>query len=637
MTEGTHVRKGTLIRTMKRYLGDSSGNISLFFGLAAIPLLLAVGAGLDTARINREHTTFHAAVDTAAIAIAGDVRSATDSTGNVPAANLSALQLLAKEYIKSNYSPDKTFAGEVNVDLSITGSKIKIDAKLDFPTTIMKLVNIDSVALQTSSTVEKAMRPVELVLVMDTTGSMGSSGGTVNGQYKIYWAKQAAHDLLAKIYSGTRTAMPRSEYLRVALVPFAAAVRIDPTTSGVSNWVDTAGTNPLSKVNFSDPTYNNYNAWAKLRNSSNTANLTWNGCLETRARGSAALGTDYNANDTAPSSVTPATMFPAYFAPDMPSIRDTTSYDGLGTPGRWRKYSFYNSYIAEDSTSTAINLGTAVTKGETAGLTPVQKASFTPVNSTTNPLAVATMQFRMKNAPKYVNAVMPGGETGNGPWAGCAATPIVPMTFDRETVEVAIDAMTARGATVIPEGLAWGMRVISPSAPFTTVSGSGAIPSSTIASYNNPRWQKVMLLMTDGENDLAPGLDDVTSSGGYTTNERTYMNAPVTRKVGSISYSAYGYPQATGGNNRFAFADVDQAETSLNDDLLNVCSKVKANNVALYVTSFGSGVGAPTQTLLSSCATAPSYYKHSSDGIGLSAFFDQVGQDVLNKMVFISK
>ena len=92
----------------------------------------------------------------------------------------------------------------------------------------------------------KAMRPIEIVLVMDTTGSMASSG-------KLDGAKTAARNLLNTVYGGSAASVPESEYLRVALVPFAAGVRLNPSAYDFNlNWIDTTGENPLSKVNFND-------------------------------------------------------------------------------------------------------------------------------------------------------------------------------------------------------------------------------------------------------------------------------------------------------------------------------------------------------------------------------------------------
>jgi Flp pilus assembly protein TadG len=650
MSGGSRARTGTVVQKLKRFYGDSSGNVSMFFGLAAIPLLVAVGAGLDTARINREHTTFNAAVDTAAIAVAADTRSSS-------ATNTDALKELAKKVIASNYSPEQQLEGDVTVNVTITGSDIKVDANLDFPTAIMKLFGTDYINLKSSSTVTKAMRPIEIVLVMDTTGSMGSS---VNGNTKLFWAKQAARDLLAKIYGGSVASQPRSEYLRVGLVPFAGAVKLNTAQAGVLSWVDTTGANPLSTLNFQGSTLNNYTAWSRLRNSSGST-VPWNGCIETRARGNPALNTDYNTNDVAPTSSNSATLFPAYFAPDTPSILNDTSNTSnnynTASPSntRWAGVTFYNSYIPESSSSTAAS--TAVpTSGETSGLTQTQRRE----------LNATGLLRRLRNGAKYSNPLTVSGSESSqsaGPWAGCPATSISPLTYDRATIESAVNAMTARGPTNIAEGLAWGMRVLSPGEPYSQVSGSGSIASAPIASYNNPRWQKIMLLMTDGDNDLGPGSDafmNRSSSCGNTTSRNsqcqsiasggttTAMNATA-NAVASIAYSAYGYPQAT--TNRFNTTDVYAAETSLNQAVLDICARIKSDkgtldksddNVTLYVTSFGNGVSTDTRNMLRDCATTkgpgdPDYYTHSVTGADLSAFFDHVGEDVLNKMVYVSK
>ena len=91
---------------------------------------------------------------------------------------------------------------------------------------------------------------------------------------------------------------------------------------------------------------------------------------------------------------------------------------------------------------------------------------------------------------------------------------IVPLTYNRAKVETAIDAMTASGSTVIAEGLAWGWRVLSPTEPFTKVEASAHYAADTISSYNNPRWRKVLVLMTDGENDVLSNGQEINSLNG---------------------------------------------------------------------------------------------------------------------------
>ena len=71
--------------------------------------------------------------------------------------------------------------------------------------------------------------------------------------------------------------------------------------------------------------------------------------------------------------------------------------------------------------------------------------------------------------------------------------------------------------------------------------------------------------------------------------------------------------------------------------MLTVCSKVKAEGTELYVTSFGSGVSSPTRSRLQTCATDADHYQHTTSSADLAAFFNHIGEDVLNKSIYVSK
>ena len=103
--------------------------------------------------------------------------------------------------------------------------------------------------------------------------------------------------------------------------------------------------------------------------------------------------------------------------------------------------------------------------------------------------------------------------------------------------------MTPRGNTVLPEGLAWGWRVLSPTVPFTQG-----------AAYNDKKWRKVVVFMTDGENDVSNGTNTLN---------------------GSV-YTSYGYVTTTLAKNRFGTTNTNLAEPALDTKLLTVCSGIKA-------------------------------------------------------------
>jgi hypothetical protein len=191
------------------------------------------------------------------------------------------------------------------------------------------------------------------------------------------------------------------------------------------------------------------------------------------------------------------------------------------------------------------------------------------------------------------------------------------MTHKRSDITAGINAMTAAGNTLIAEGLAWGMRVVSPTEPFTQVQGTASIPASTISPYNDVRWQKTVVLMTDGDNELNAG----------------------TNSLNGTVYSAYGRgkePTAS-GYNRFGTTSNSAIMTTLDDALIDVCNRIKANNVELYVTSFGNGVSSSTQARLQACATDADNYQHATSSADLQAFFNHIGEETLNKAIYVSK
>ena len=566
---------GSTSRKLKAFRNNCLGSVTQITAVATLPMLLAAGAAIDTIRINREQVAFDAAVDSAALAVAADDRASLQGLSDAQVtARIAELEEFARKYLAENYTPQYGSSQEMPVDIEITGQEIDLTASHSFPTTIMSLTGIDEINLTSSSQIKKAMRPIELVMVMDTTGSMATDN-------KITGAKNAAKSLLDTIYAGSVASVPESEFIRVGLVPFAAGVRLDKNAADFDlGWIDTTGVNPLSKLHFNNAAWHNYMAWGQMKTSSTTF-LQWNGCVEARIRGDEASGEDYNANDAAPSLFTPATLFPAYFGMDEPAVSG---------------YGYNNNYISGSGTP-----------NETTGLASTSTSYTNHLN-------------RQENTAKYVNKVITAENMTSenaGPWRGCAKSKVVPMTHKRSDIVDGINAMTAAGNTLIAEGLAWGMRVVSPTEPFTEVQGTASIPAATISPYNDVRWMKTVVLMTDGDNQLSAGT--------------TTLNGTVN--------SAYGRgKEPTGsGYNRFGTTSNSSIMTALDDALIDVCNKIKANNVELYVTSFGDGVSSATRARLQSCATDADNYQHATSSADLQAFFNHIGEETLNKAIYVSK
>lgn len=585
MSNFTHVLS-SVRKNFKAFRKDHRGSITTIAAVSALPMMLCAGAAIDTIRVSREQVAFDAAVDSAALAVAADDRASLQGLSTTQQnARIAELETYAKKYLAENYTPHYGSEPITDVDIEITGSTIDLTSHHSFPTTIMSLVGIDEISLTSHAQIMKAMRPIELVMVMDTTGSMGTT--------YMAQAKVAAHDLLKTLYAGTPSQVPESEFLRTALVPFSAAVRLNKNAYDFNlGWIDTTGANPLSKLNFTtSTTYNNYTAWSKLKSNSSTY-MSWNGCVEARMRGTAG-STDYIVNDAAPTSSTPATLFPAFFYPDDATV-------GTGT---WTN-EYIGNYSPNNSTPPATGWeNSTLGKNSTLGT------------------ATSTWGPRILNQAKYTDKVLtPESPTAasDGPWNNCAKSKVVPMTHKRANVEAGIDAMFADGNTNVAEGLAWGWRVISPTEPFTKVEGTSGIPASTIAPYNDVRWQKIMVLMTDGENNVGTGI--------------SYSGS---------SYGAYGRGSQALATNRYGTTSSSSWNSTLDTNLATICTSMKAKGIVIYATGFNlsnSSADTLVKNRLKACASpGTEYYSDSANGVDLQAFFNHIGEDVLNKSIYVSK
>jgi Flp pilus assembly protein TadG len=564
------------------YLRRTGGNVTMITALSIVPLAAVAGAALDYANINRDITAFQNAADSAVLAVtASDKARITGLTGSALAARMAELDKIATDYIAANYVPRNGHDPDFTLSLAIDGQKVKLTAVHKVELTWLGALGIQGPNVTIVSEVKKAARPVELVMVMDTTGSMGTT--------YMAQARTAAKNLLQKLYGGTLAQQPDSEYIRIGLVPFSAAVRLDTSAYDYDpNWIDTTGAAPVSKLNFSDPTWHNYMAWSKLRTTTG-ASIPWNGCVEARYG-------NYAIDDTPPSSG--STLFTPYFAPDEPAVSS----------------GYYNNYITgSGSPNETTNIAT--TSSPTNWGSTYSCSGFSSSSTTTTSLSC-----RQNNVNKYVNKqISPESSSQYGPWFNCAASKIVPLTYSRARVEAGIDAMSAQGSTVIPEGMAWGWRVLSPTEPFTKVEGSTNQAASTIAPYDSPRWQKIMVLMTDGENDVLSNGSQVNALNG-------------------TWYSSYGRGKAalSGGYNRFGTTTISSIGPALDDKLTTLCNSVKAAGITIYTVAFR--VTAPViQNRLKACASGDDKYSYAADGVALAAIFNHIGENVANTNISLSK
>ncbi|MFK7901970.1 MAG: pilus assembly protein TadG-related protein [Nitratireductor sp.] len=157
--------------------------------------------------------------------------------------------------------------------------------------------------------------------------------------------------------------------------------------------------------------------------------------------------------------------------------------------------------------------------------------------------------------------------------SGCP-NQIQPLTENKSSIISQLDAMRASGMTYIADGVMWGWRVLSKEAPFT----EGA-PDNDIFT------KKILVLMTDGDNTIAPNLPSTPWHTKYSSSRA-------------------------------------------NNWTKSACNKVKAEGIGIYTITFGNNISNSTKNLMTDCATTPENYFHASNSSALNAAF----KGILNQL-----
>jgi len=464
---------------------DRRGAVAVAAAVLIVPLVAFVGLATDAARGFMTKGRLSQAVDAAALAGGRDLDS-PDVNADI------------QRYFTANF-PAGFMAAAVaplQIQPGVDGESLELVATATVPTTFLSVLGVADFTVSARAVVQRAVRGMELVLVMDNTGSMRSGG-------KIDAMKDAAHALIDLLY-GDREVV---DDFWVALVPYAATVNIGTSHA---DWLQ----------NYDPAAY---------------APTVWRGCVEAR-----------------------------------PAPQDST--DAPPADLAWNPH-FWPSTIDDFAAERAAGM-----KGDN---------DWPPVDE--------------------ANAAQ---NEGTGPNLGCGPA-ITSLVQEKTAVHAAISEMEPwhRGGTMANLGLAWGWRTVSPR---WRGQWGGATPADMPLDYEAPLMDKVVILLTDGQNqwyDWPDGLPGKPDAG-------TYPDA---------DYTAYGRLS----EGRLGTTNSGAATTEINTRMLNLCSAMKAEGVIIYTITFQLS-NATTKQLYRDCASKPENYFDSPDNETLAANFQAIGVELSN-------
>jgi|GEM_PF-1093056 len=158
--------------------------------------------------------------------------------------------------------------------------------------------------------------------------------------------------------------------------------------------------------------------------------------------------------------------------------------------------------------------------------------------------------------------------------------PLQRLSHDYKAVKKTISKMSASGLTYMPAGLSWGFRTLEGQAPFTEAAKT---------SKNVLTTERVLVLMSDGEN---------------------------TRSVGQWKFSSEG-PLHNGEN----LSEAD-SETS------KLCENAKSDGIQVFTIAYEIK-SKSTRKLLENCATSNDNFFDAKSGADLRKAFNSIAQSLI--------
>ncbi len=413
----------------KVYCRQTRAAIVVMFALMAPVIVGAAGMALDFSQAYLVQQRLAQAVDAAALAAAA---SSSDPT---------VIEQKVAEFFAVNYPPEKLGATFDPV-VTIVGDEVHVSGSASYYTYFLGVIGIDNIDVDAETVVQRDVQGLEVVLVLDNTGSMASNDN-------IGTLREASESFVNILFDSTTNA----NSIKVGMVPYSSSVRVGPYGLGEYPDGSTYGDGHVF-VNLPDD----------MSYTTDYTSYDWFGCVvEHKETGYLPSSTHVAGSkgqlwDNGAGSLNGHGWDPAR------GDNDPYDYDVLDNyEGPWDVYSY----------------GRVIPKNyECDWYSGYRNSRCNACNGSGG-----------KCTTDYCFCYRYSGSGGTN--RNCPRALIQPMISDRDALVSHVATMTASGYTYGNIGLAWGARLLSPEKPF--VEGT---------EWGNEYWRKAIVMMTDGNNTM---------------------------------------------------------------------------------------------------------------------------------------
>jgi Flp pilus assembly protein TadG len=655
---------------------DQRGNVAVIVGAAIIPLIGALGLATDTARGYLVKARLSQALDAAALA-GGKVYFSTQRDADI------------KKFFGANFPSASTPIYDAPYNATFMNAKVTLShpvnggtpgkenltlkATATIPTTFMRVLGFDTVTVDASTQVTRAISALDVVLSMDMSGSMDGT--------KILSARSSALNFIDTVFSGQATAPQLTidgvtyNLLNMGFVPWNAKTRVTTqgqTFSSVTTQAVTPFTNPVTGDTQSVLYYANNSEVPLLINPNNLAG-GWSGCVYARY-----LGDAYNNNDadTVRGQVTMGSgagqkqwMGWEPMSVDDSEPRGGNWYDKTNSSGSgnavangpsgtrwvdttsagatWRTKRCNNAYFLDIGTTNYDNADgsiksspspysappTAAAKTGRPAAVPNPKAAtgsnYTEWTSGTTSVTKKYSGF-MKFIDPTKSYLEPGSTAtyysnpGSADCSKCLTRGIIPLTSTKATIYNQVSSITSSdpdGNTDLEQGLYWAWEVLAPGVPFNQ-----AVPTVPFKRI------RAIVIMTDGAQVGGAG-DAYKGRFGYQEGA-AYNDDPdhgtIQVKQSTVVGTSYNTPES---------AALVSVPNNLNNRAKQLADNIKFGGDKIKIYTIGVEIegDAVALRLLDEIASDPDengeYFFHVTQASELDSVFKQIAASLSNLRV----
>ncbi|MBX2834819.1 MAG: pilus assembly protein [Micavibrio sp.] len=509
---------------LKRYFREQVAAIIIVFALTAPILVATTGMALDYAMAYLVKQRLAQAIDAAALAGAANSSDPATITQKV------------QQFFDANYPSEKlgvTFDPTVVVD----GDEVKVSGVARYDTWFLGVIGIDEIDVEAETTVQREVQGLEVVMVLDNTGSMSSNNN-------IGTLRTASKSFINILFNSTLN--PNT--IKIGMVPYSSSVRIGPYGLGENPDGTTYGDGYEFVTVPPDMTYTN-----------DYTSYNWYGCV-----------VEHNS--------TGYSNFASYVPNSKGQLWNDSggNPDGHGWDPRDGDNDPYDSDVLDNYEGPwdVYSYGYFIPEGyECDDLQDYRIYGYN--NSRCN----ACNGYGGNCTTRYCFCYQHRNSGGTN--INCPSALIQPMISDRDDLLARVDTMSARGFTYGNIGMTWGWRLLSPARPF--VEGS---------DWEDPYWRKAVVMMTDGDNTMEGTYSTYWATSRHQLdvndlNERFEETCDALKELGvtiyTVTFTSNINDNTKGFYERCASSEDQYYDAPTQDELISVFEKISRELSQLYI------------------------------------------------------